>query len=465
MENRTPTKSGAGGQLQRPAYQFPATLAQQAFWFLEHVEDPGSMWNIAVRFRLKGRLDGARLEKAVQLVAHRHEALRTAFKVVDDDLAQIVHEEVFIPMTVTDLSGVEAGERDSREEAITLKEGKERFDLGRGPLLRTHLLRFSAEHHMLLVTVHHIVADGWSIGVISDDIVAYYDALGQSPQPGLPDLPLQFGDYAVAEQQRQRDASLRNDRRWWREKLDQLNPCEIPPDFVPPANRSHAGHILSQLLPKKWTDVMEQVAHRHGATLFMFSMACLKLLIHSYTGNTDLYVGTLLAGRDQIELEPLVGVFVNTVVVRSRLDPAATFSQFLNVESAEVMEAVGRQHVPFSQVMAGIRTRHSSSRSHFYNVNFIFQRDFVSPREFDGIQLTPEPSRSPGAIYDLNFFMVRRSDGWRLSCEYDCELYRPESIRRMLDTLQEIFVQASMRPHEVIANLLPSGIASIPARQ
>jgi Condensation domain len=421
------------------------------------------MWNIAVRFRLEGRLDGARLEQAVQLVARRHEALRTAFEVIDDDLAQIVHEDVFIPMTVTDLSGVEAPQRDSLEEAITLKEGKKRFDLGRGPLLRTHLLRFSAEHHMLLLTVHHIVTDGWSIGVLSGDLAAFYEALKESPSPSLPDLPLQFGDYAVAEQHRQHDASLRSDRRWWREKLDQLGSCAIPPDFVPPAHRSHAGHILSQVLPVAWTEIMEQVAHRHGATLFMFSMACLKLLIHSYTGDTDLYVGTLLAGRDQIELEPLVGVFVNTVVVRSRLDPAATFAQFLKAEAAEVMEAIARQHVPFSQVMAGLRTRQHSSRSHFYSVNFIFQRDFVTPREFDGIQLTPEPSRSPGAIYDLNFFMVRRSDGWRLSCEYDCELYRPESIQRMLDTLQEIFMKASARPDEVIAKLLPGGVAAMRA--
>src|SRR5579859_3895889 len=221
------TRSGA---LSDPQYRFPTTLAQQSFWYLDRLEPGNPCWNIAVRFRINGALDPAVLESAVNLIAQRHEILRTSFVTSEGTLVQLVHENAAIPLPLDDLTHLSPAARDAEEERRTIAEAAFPFDLKTGPLLRVRLLKLAAQEHMFLMTVHHIVSDGWSIGVFSDEIGAIYESLVAADAKPLPDLPLQYADYAIWKEQ-QSEASIADPHRaYWQKKLADLPACEISPD-------------------------------------------------------------------------------------------------------------------------------------------------------------------------------------------------------------------------------------------
>lgn len=438
--------SDSAGTMGAPQYLFPCSLGQQALWYLDRLHPGNPAWNIAVRFRIRGSLDLAILYRAINTIVQRHEVLRTAFTLVDAEPMQLIHDSAQIALPLTDLSGGNQLLRDSEEERITIEEAARRFDLKTGPLLRARVLKLADNEHMLLVTMHHIVSDGWSIGIFSDELAEHYSALRSRFEAQLPPLSLQYGDYAAWQSKLAADPSLSAERAYWKAQLADLPPCEIPPDFPRPSRGAHNGYILSELLPEDLTDALADIAARHQCTMFAACLAGLKALLAHHTRQQDIYIGSLLAGRDRVELEPLIGVFINTVILRTNLSQDPTFPELIRRVQSTTQQALANQKLHFQQVVREISSGRRPTRSVLYSVNFIYQRDFVHPREFGGLTMTPIPSKSPGAIYDLNFFMVRRTDGWRLSCEYDCELYRPETVSRLLGQLRSLFGQAAANP-------------------
>lgn len=434
------------GTLGEPLYRFPATVAQQAFWYLDRLERGNPAWNIAVRFEITGALRADLLEAAIHKLVERHEALRTTFLFGDDEPEQIVHASPHVPLPVDDLSSLPPQQLQIEEERLTIAEAERRFNLETGPLFRARLLRFSASRHVLLITAHHIIADGWSIGIISDEIAAFYAT------HTLPELPLQFADYALWHQERCRPANVKSDLDYWKQQLANLPMCEVPPDYPRPVTKSHNGYILSTVLPQPLTDALEGYAHRQGCTLFTLALAALKLLVSHAAGQEDVYIGTLLAGRDRVEFERLIGLFVNTIVLRGRVSCEMKFSDLLRQTAETVEQAMAHSELPFAQMVGALRMKYDRGRHALYGINFIYQRDFVKPLEFAGLSMIPVPSKTPGAIYDLNFFMVRRADGWRLSCEYDRELYSASTIHRMLGELRHVFEQIGADPDRLVSD-------------
>jgi thioesterase domain-containing protein/acyl carrier protein len=449
-ENRAATIDPAPiGFLGQPVYSFPTTVAQKGFWYLDQLERGNPSWNIAVRFRIRGPLNIPTLERAINEVVRRHEILRTTFSRVDGDPVQVVHLSAEIPLRFCDLSSMTESAREIEEEHRTVDEGRLRFDLETGPLIRAGLLRLGQDDHMLLVTVHHIVSDGWSIGVFSEELAKIYDALENGNPHPLPDLPLQFADYAVWENKRNR--SDQDQRRfYWKTKLADLPTLEIPPDYARPRIRTNHGYILSTLLSVDLTQALTDFAHRCGCSLFAISLAALKVLVHHHSQRNDVYVGTLLAGRDRVELEPLIGLFINTIVLRTDLSGDPTFAELVGRVRQTVEEGIA-QAIEFPQLVEAVQPKRDRSRPPLYGINFIYQRDFVKPAEFAGLTLTPVPSKSPGAIYDLNFFMVQRSDGWRLSCEYNSDLYESATINRLIAQMQHLLEQVRSDPNRRIS--------------
>jgi len=434
----TPTLESVG-TLGEDQYCFPTTIAQQTFWFLDQLERGNPAWNIAVRFRIRGRLDAPTLERALNEIVIRHEILRTTFSLIDGQPRQIVHATAAIPLPVDDLSRLSQTERDAEEERLSIQEGERRFDLKNGPLIRARLLKLAEQEHMLLVTMHHIVSDGWSIGIFSDELAAHYAAFVENRSPILPELPFQFADYTIWQNDRTQKPALDIHRAYWKNKLANLPPLEIPLDHPRPALKTHNGYILSTVLPVALTAAVAEFSSRHGCTFYTTALAALKILVHHYTLQNDIYVGTLLAGRDRVELEPLVGLFISTVVLRSNLSGDPKFPELLERVKKTVEEGLEHQDLHFQQVVELLRPKRDPSRPVLYGINFIYQRDFVKPGEFAGLTMTPVPSKSPGAIYDINFFMVQRTDGWRLSCEYNYDLYDAASVNRMLGQLRNLF--------------------------
>src|SRR5712672_301258 len=412
--------SASPGSLGEPLYRFPASLAQQSFWYLDRLEPGDPCWNIAVRFRLVGPLDVSLLQN--------------------------------------DLSSLPLPARDAEEERRTIAEAALPFDLKIGPLLRVRLLKLAKQEHMLLLTIHHIISDGWSVGLFSDEIAAHYEALSSGNLSTSPDLPLQYADYTIWKNEQNESAIGAEHRSYWQTKLVNLPVCEIPPDYSRPPGNVQPAYILSLVLPASLTDSLAALARSHGCTLYTLSLAALKMLIAYYARQHDVYVGTLLAGRDRVELEALIGAFINTMILRTDLSGDPTFLDLLARVQRTVDEGMAHQDLHFQQVVEALRLKRDPNRPTVYSINFIYQRDFVKPLQFAGINMTPVPSKSPGAIYDLNFFMVQRSDGWRLSCEYDCDMYESSTVNRLIGQLRHLLEQIVANPNRKLSEFqFPDG--------
>ena len=445
--SETPTD----GALGEPLYRFPTSLAQQSFWYLDRFEPGNPCWNIAVRFRIIGPLNVGILERSINEVVRRHEILRTSFELIDGAIAQIVHAEGTVSLPVDDLSHLTSVARDEEEERRTISEAALSFDLKTGPLLRARLLKLAQNEHILLVTVHHIVSDGWSIGVLSDEVAAHYEAFSLDKQASLPDLSLQYADYAIWKNEQSQGIAAEQHRSYWQTRLANLPVCEIPSDHARPESKTHRSYILSVLLPVSLTDSLAALARKRGCTFYTVALTALKILVARYTHQDDICVGTLLAGRDRVELEPLIGVFINTIMLRTDLSGDPSFLELLARVQQTVEEGIAHQDLHFQQVVEALRLRRDPNRPTVYSINFIYQRDFIKPRQFAGLSMTPVPSKSPGAIYDLNFFMVERSDGWRLSCEYDCDMYEAVQVNRMIGQLRNLFHEIADNPNRKIS--------------
>lgn len=431
------------GSLSDPEFAFPTTIAQQALWYLDRLTPGDPAWNIAVRFRIAGPLDISILERSINVVVRRHEILRTTFSFNDGAPTQIVHSKGSILVSLDDLSYLPPGPRDAEEEKRAIAEAALPFNLKTGPLLRARVLRLRKDEHVLLVAMHHIVSDGWSIGVFSDEVGAHYSVFAKGAPP-LKDLSLQYADYSIWQNKRAESSTLEEHRSYWRDKLANLPLCEIPPDHPRPPLKTNDGYILSTVLPVPLTDALSDLAHKQGCTLFALALAALKMLIAHCARQDDIYVGTLVAGRDRVELEPLIGVFINTIVLRTDLSGNPPFLELLGRVQRTMEEGIAHQDLHFQQVVETLHLKRDPSRPALYSVNFIYQRDFVKPIEFADLSMSPIPSKSPGAIYDLNFFMVQRSDGWRLSCEYNCTLYDATTVSRLIGQLRHLFQQIAV---------------------
>ena len=417
---------------------FPATIAQQGFWFLDQLDPGNPAYNIAVRFRLRGPLRIATLRQAFQEIVQRHETLRTTFAIVNGDLAQVISSSATIEPEVMDLTGLPRAERDAEADRRAEEEACKRFDLSVLPLIRAVVLRLDEQDFMLLVTVHHIVSDGWSIGIISHELGRLYDEISRGIVSSLPVLAIQYGDYSLWQQKWLRKAELDDQLAYWKQHLAGVAQLDLPTDRPRASHQTFRGRIDSILLSRELTDALRDVSNRLGSTMFMTSLAALKMLLHRYSGQVDICVGSLVAGRNRVETEPLIGLFVNPIVLRTDLSGNPLFSDLVLRVRETVLGAMSNQDLPFLRLIEELRPKRDPSRHPIFQVNFIYQRDFVRPMEFSDITLTAVPSKSPGAIYDLNFFMVERADGWRASCEYNTGLFEATTIQRMLRQFQAL---------------------------
>jgi thioesterase domain-containing protein/acyl carrier protein len=434
-------------------YEFPLSTAQESFWFLDRLSPGNQAYNIAVRFRLQGPLDPALLECALNALLCRHETLRTTFELIDEEPRQIVHPSMTISLPLTDISHLSQPERDAAEERLTLEEARRPFDLAAGPLLRAQILQLGPQDCMLLLTVHHIVSDGWSIGIITDELGALYQALSVGSKNRLPDPQIQYADFAVWQHElRDSDQTIRQ-LSYWRKHLEGFCPLDVPTDSPRRSRQTFNGNILSRLLPRDLTDRLCELSTREDCTLFMTSAAALDTILHLRSGQTDISIGTILAGRTRVEMEQIIGPFINPTVLRADLAGDPTFLELLNRVRAATLDAIANQDVPFERVVKAVNPGRAANRHAMFDVNFIYQRDFVRPLEFAGVKLTPVPSKSPGAIYDLNFFMVERADGWRLSCEYNTDLFRGSTVDQMLWQLAALLRTIADAPATHISQL------------
>ena len=448
LENTKPVTPPANPETEE-VFVLPVSLIQERLWALDRMNPGNPTWSVPVRFRLQGPLDPALLERAFNQIIQRHEVLRTTFTVVDGQPAQVIKTSLEIEVPVIDLRHFAKPERDAEVDRLSFNEARWRFDLAVGPLFRVTLLRVEDNEHVMLVTPHHSVIDYLSIGLISNELGALYEATSRNVDAVLSELTIQYGDYAVWQREQSESPAVQKELAYWKEQLKDLPLLDVPTDKPRQASPTFEATITSLLLPVTLTDAVREIGNRESATFFNTMLAALGVLMYQYTGQTDFGAATQVAGRNSVELESVIGPFINTVVLRLDLSGNPTFPQLLGRVQEVGLQSIANQNVRYEQVLKELRPRDYPSHHTLFRLNFICQRDPVKPQEFAGIKLTVIPSKSQGALYDLHVFLVLRNEGWRLACEYNTDLFEAGTITRLLADfkgLLENIVQDPNRP-------------------
>lgn len=432
------TDSLAAGE----ALEFPASVAQEAFFYLDQVEPGATPFNVPVRFSLEGLLDVGLLELALCEVMRRHESLRTCFEARGGSLFQVVWPDPVLDLRVVDLIGLAEGERNAELLRLGRDEARWRFDMRKLPLLRALLVKLGETSHVLHVTVHHAVADGWSIGLLAREIGEFYSGRGES----LPELAIQYADYSLWQREQLTSPAMAEHLAWWRARLGDYRETELPGDFPRPPAKKWNGDIVSFEISAELAERLKRLAAENGATLFHVFLATFQILIRRISGASDIAVGTPVAGRDRPELEGLVGTFINTVLVRSELAGNPPFRDFLRRVREESVEVMERRDLPFDMLVRELRSERHAGRNPITQINYTHQRDFVRAETFGGVTLTAIPSVSGDSIFDLHFFTVEREGVWRVSCDYCTDLFERTTAERWLRQFRQLLEEAVRDP-------------------
>lgn len=420
-------------------------------WYAER-ELPGNpAYNGSFRWILEGAVDPALVENTFNEIVRRHEALRTTFTIADENPVQVISSYLQVLVGVTDLRRIAAETRESEMDLLCDEEARRPFDIESNELIRVGLLRMEENRYVLTLTVHHLVSDGWSIGLMMEEFQNIYSAFAAGRQSPLPELPIQYADYVVWKQEQVSSAEIASQLSYWVNKLSGYRRLEITPDFPSAISRTTNSAIVSTLLPRELTDTLKQFSNQQGGTMFITSLSACMALLWQYTGERDIAVGSPLAGRNRTDVENLVGLFVNHVVLRASLEEDPTFVDIATRVRNTVWEAFANQDVPFETVLKALKRDVEVSLDPFFLINFICQREYARASEFvfefAGIKMSTMPSRSQGALYDLNFFLVEREAGWRLSIEYKTDLYSGATAQQMLGHLQKLLEEIAHNPN------------------
>ncbi|WP_447008461.1 amino acid adenylation domain-containing protein [Saccharothrix isguenensis] len=427
----------------------PLSPAQQRLWFLDELNPGSSEYNTGVGLRLSGALDADALRTALDGLVARHEALRTTFDTVDGQGVQVVAARGELPLRVVDLT---VGP-DTALDEVLVAELTEPFDLRRGPLARAVLVRLAADDHLLLLDQHHIVTDGWSVRVLVDELVELYRAALRGAPAALPELPIQYPDFAVWQRARLADPALDGHLDHWRRELAGLDALDVPTDRPRPAVRTTSGSVHREALPAALVDRLATVGQRNGATLFMTLTAAVQVLLSTYAGRRDVAVGTATSGRDRTELENLVGFFVNTVVIRSTVDRSQTFGGFLGAVRETMLDAFAHDQVPFDRLVEELRPERDPSRTPLVQALVLLQQEVVRPTRVDGLLIAEHHLPRPAARFELLVEFWPRGDSVDVSVEYNTDLFDASTVERMTGHLRVLLDAIATDPDRPLAEL------------
>ncbi|BDH71568.1 hypothetical protein MTP06_50170 [Streptomyces sp. PLM4] len=426
----------------------PMSFGQQRLWFLEDFNEGSTEYHSAVGLRLTGRLDTDALRAATSDLVARHEALRTTFDMVDGQGVQTVH-----PVLPAEWRVEEAA--DEQEARVLAQRELERpYDLRNGPLVRVLVVRLGEAEHVCLLGMHHIVTDGWSMGVVAQELGELYTARVQGRPHGLPEVAVQYPDFAAWQRGRLEDGGLLGRRLdWWREELQGITPLELPTDRPRPAVRTSRGAVVGFEVPAATVDGLKKRARAQDATLFMALTAAVKALFARYTGEQDIAVGTASAGRNEGGLEGLVGFLVNTVVLRTRIDPEASFDALLGQVRGTVLDAFAHEDVPFERLVEAVQPERDTSRTPLVQAMVVLQNAPGTRPGLGDLDVTDYPLERDTALFDLTIEFEEHAGGLRALVEYSAELFEEETVARLGDHLNHLLAAAVADPARPVATL------------
>ncbi len=435
--------------------RLPLSFAQQRLWFLDQLDPGTALYNIPALVGLKGELDLDALRRTLDEVVNRHEALRTRFETDGGAGIQVVEAPAPVHLEVLRWSG--EGDAAAWEKAALDKELRQGFDLARGPLLRALLLQRTSERWLLALTMHHIVSDGWSIGVLVNEVARLYPAFRRGEPSPLKPLALQYGDFAVWQREWLSGPRLEQQVTYWKRKLSGLAHLELPTDHPRPPVQTHHGKTHVFFLPQELKLNLERLCRERGVTPFMALMAAFKALLHRHTGQTDVSVGTPIANRGREEIEGLIGFFVNTLVLRSEVRSSASFHQLVDAERDVALEAYAHQDLPFEQVVEAVQPERDLSRSPLFQALFVLQNAPLDTLALPGLELSIVPADPGLAKFDLSFEVTERPQGLECSLQYNSDLFDTETMVRWAGHFERLLEGALREPTRPIGSFELAG--------
>jgi amino acid adenylation domain-containing protein/non-ribosomal peptide synthase protein (TIGR01720 family) len=435
--------------------ELPLSFAQQRLWFLDQLEPGGAEYNIPQALRLRGELDRGALERAFGELAARHETLRTTFATVDGRPVQVVAPPAPVAVELIALEDLEDDEREDSARRVALELARRPFDLERGPLLRTALVRVAEHDHVLVVVMHHIVSDAWSSDVFTRELAVLYDAFSRGEPSPLDDLPVQYADFAAWQREWLAGETLEEQLAYWRGQLAGLAPVlELPTDNPRPAVRTTRGATHAFAVDAATLEALRALSRAHNATLFMTGLAAFQLLLSRWSGQTDVAVGTPTAGRTHAELEGLIGFFVNTLVLRTDLSGNPSFEELLARVRDAALGAYAHQDVPFEKLVEELRPVRSLSHSPLFQVMFTTdQRSGGGEPALGDASVTGFPLGQGTAKFDLTLSLVEEGPGGVGVIGYNSDLFRPETIARLGDHLANLLRAIATAPEKPLSEL------------
>ncbi|MCY1015596.1 amino acid adenylation domain-containing protein [Pyxidicoccus sp. MSG2] len=439
----------------------PLSFAQQRLWVIDQLEPGNAAYNMPTALRLRGPLDVAALEKSFAALVERHESLRTTFGLHDGQPIQVIHPPPRFPLPVVDLGALPADERDAEARRQTLLETQRPFDLARGPLFRAVLLRMDAQDHLLIGTMHHIVSDGWSMGVLVRELATFYAAHATGQQARLPALPVQYADFAAWQRSWLRGEALERQLGYWRQQLSGAPPVlELPTDKPVPSVQSSRGAWVPVQLPRELTERLLALCQHEGTTPFMALLAVWQVLLSRYSGQDDISVGSPIAGRTRAETEGVIGFFVNTLVFRTRVDPRATFRELLARVRATTLGAYEHQDAPFEKLVEALQPRRSLSHSPLFQVMLVLQNSPSASMEVAGgagstspLKLNAVDIDLPGTKSDLTLSLEQTPEGLSGTLGYRTDLFERPTVSRMVKHLATLLEAAVSSPETLVGEL------------
>ncbi len=430
----------------------PLSFSQQRLWFLDQLQPGGWFYNIATAVRLTGKLNSSALQKSLEELVRRHESLRTTFDSKSGKPVQVIAANADAPLFTQDLSNLAPDARERELKRLAAAEAQKPFDLAVGPLFRATLVKLTADDHALLFTLHHIISDGWSMGVLVREFAELYAAFSQGKTAQLPELPIQYADFARWQREWLQGEELERQLSFWKEQLAGFAPVlDLPTDRPRPPMQTFNGAVQSFVLSKQLTAALQQLCRQEGVTLFMTLLAAFQSLLHRYSGQNDILVGSPIANRTRSEVEGLIGFFVNTLVLRADFTHEPTFRELLRQVRQTALGAFNHQDLPFEQLVETLQPVRDMSHSPLFQVAFILQNAPMEAVKLPDLTLSPVEYEQTTSKYDLTLTMFEGRNGLQGHFEYNTDLFDAATIERMAQHFQSLLQSVTAAPEQSVS--------------
>ncbi|MFL5661038.1 MAG: condensation domain-containing protein, partial [Ktedonobacteraceae bacterium] len=433
---------------------FRLSFAQERLWFLEQLAPGNPTYTIPGALRIRGPLDLEALRQSFQEMVIRHEILRTVFFDLDGRPLQVIQDRVELPLTVLDLREYPEEQQKPQAQQLASEESRRPFDLREGPLLRTLLLQLSEQEYILVVTMHHIISDGWSLGVLIHELSQLYPAFVQGQESPLPELPIQYADYATWQRQRLQGTVLEEQLDYWKETLAGAPAMlELPTDHARPAQWTFRGARQPLHIPAELTEQLKQFSRREGVTLFMTLLTAFGVLLARYSDQDDLLIGSPIANRNRREVEGLIGFFVNTLVLRCDLRGSLSFREAVQRVREMALGAYAHQELPFEKLVEVLQPERNLSHQALFQVMFALQNAPTPVLQLPGMQLSIMEIDNRVSRFDLALTLEETTQGLYGWFEYSTDLFEGERMERMGQHYQRLLEALVAAPEQRIADL------------